>query len=801
MKTVSSMISEIGENVLDEAQTAKDETTGKPLISKKEGLKRNHANYYFGWEALFGILSYARSDTKRHFRMLPLGWFTWDKASNDRVVLFPPFLPLYFHYNSENLEYRVIFPFYAKQRKGRSYIKSYLFIAFLSEYNEEEDLREYSVLWPFINFYRSPVRNGSRFLPFYHYRSILKDQVRTERLLSPVYFKKKVISYEDTEEKKILSEKSMSISPFHFSSEFKDKIEKRKITAFPVLPLYMKITHDVRLKDQDLDKNFMENPSDSKPEPDEAYYRKKSLTYLFPAFFSTQKVSRSGRKKKQIFFAPFIPLYFKSKVQLYSRENPKQLESEKAIKITPFYSVLESKNAYGETRSTGIPFIPLFGKNERIYYSENNEMPQEKAESAPQTEQASNKKVFRTDHSHYLFPFYYFKRKNFEGKETDQTILLVPILPLYARWNTNAGVSKWMFGLYTFRGYDGLKKNNFLYLAETSSHKDTSAFSMHFLFRSVHYRKDSEQKRFKLLYGILANYRKNKDSGDYQFDALASLYRQKKSSSLFQFHLLPLFYYKKQPERSTLFALGYYSKKRPEYRRRNFLYLYDHEWNGFSKKNRYSFLLGSVRFQKKYNSKNIRLLWGPGMNYSWSSKTKNYNFTALAYLYGQKRTENVFKNYLFPFYYLKNIKNDSKLFMLPYLPVLAYSKTSYGYGFTENDKTKFSKNLYLMGILWYSRQHLFYDENGNLSAQYGNRKHLLLGGIYYNFENFEEKKAKKGILWGAVYGYKRKPLRGYESRGSLWGVLWKYETEKDTGYKKFSILKFLYSDTTKANGE
>ncbi|EMP05159.1 hypothetical protein LEP1GSC124_3622 [Leptospira interrogans serovar Pyrogenes str. 200701872] len=52
-------------------------------------LARETSKNYFGWEALFGIVSYQSGDDKKHFRILPLTWFTWGTNSDDYIFVWP----------------------------------------------------------------------------------------------------------------------------------------------------------------------------------------------------------------------------------------------------------------------------------------------------------------------------------------------------------------------------------------------------------------------------------------------------------------------------------------------------------------------------------------------------------------------------------------------------------------------------------------------------------------------------------------------------------------------------------------
>jgi hypothetical protein len=71
-------------------------------------------------------------------------------------------------------------------------------------------------------------------------------------------------------------------------------------------------------------------------------------------------------------------------------------------------------------------------------------------------------------------------------------------------------------------------------------------------------------------------------------------------------------------------------------------------------------------------------------------------------------------------------------------------------------------------------------------------QHGLLGLAWYRNQDPAEKSDSRYLLGGLLYGEKQVAERGYHSRGSLWNVLWQYETESETGFIKFSIMKFVY---------
>ncbi|PJZ55265.1 hypothetical protein CH380_01810 [Leptospira adleri] len=139
---------------------------GSNFVSYKK-LARENSRNYFGWEALFGIASYQSGDDKKHFRILPLGWFTWGKNNDDKIFAFPLPLPTFWGTIGDE-SYRVVFPLYAEQKKGNDYVRSLGIFLFVME--QEKDRKEYSVLWPLIRYSKSKEEVAYRFFPFFAHR-------------------------------------------------------------------------------------------------------------------------------------------------------------------------------------------------------------------------------------------------------------------------------------------------------------------------------------------------------------------------------------------------------------------------------------------------------------------------------------------------------------------------------------------------------------------------------------------------------------------------------------------------------
>ncbi len=155
---------------------------------KKPDTMRELSRFYWGWDVLFGWMSYRHADTTRHFRMLPLTWLTWDSRSSDRLYVL---LPFFLSYKSGDSEYFAVAPFYASQKDGKSWRRGYLVNLYWDEYSAAEEKRERTVLWPFINCYRSPLASGGRFFPLFWTKTERKEADGPESgytLMLPLFY-------------------------------------------------------------------------------------------------------------------------------------------------------------------------------------------------------------------------------------------------------------------------------------------------------------------------------------------------------------------------------------------------------------------------------------------------------------------------------------------------------------------------------------------------------------------------------------------------------------------------------------
>lgn len=258
-----------------------------PKLIKKREFNRDSSENFIGYQLFFGIFSYEKADSKRHIRLLPLAWFTWDEASNDNVVLLPPFFPIWFSYQTEDLEYKILFPIYGKQKDKDSEFRVYLLNFYLTEDNKENNHKERSYFWPFINIYESDIGSGHRILPFYIHKKEINDKNKinntytlfsiyhqkiglasnlTEFLFWPLW-----ISYEDKQFSHSEREHTVWITPFFYRNS-RESRARTNLFWFIDWEWY---------KEQDLNLN-----SKTKPAIPLEYDKKLSHLLIFP-FYKT----------------------------------------------------------------------------------------------------------------------------------------------------------------------------------------------------------------------------------------------------------------------------------------------------------------------------------------------------------------------------------------------------------------------------------------------------------------------------------------------------------------------------------
>ncbi|TGL87948.1 hypothetical protein EHQ68_07745 [Leptospira congkakensis] len=202
-----------------------------PQVIKKREFKRESSDSFIGYNLLFGVFSYERADSKRHIRLLPLAWFTWDESSDDNVVLLPPFFPIWFSYQSDDLEYKVLFPLYGKQKDKDSEFRVYLLNLYLTEDVKENNRKERSYFWPLVNVYRSDINSGHRVLPFYIHQKYETNEMSSTRTFT-------LFSYHNTTKQPKIERSEFLFWPLWISYDNWENIDKRSGTTLWITPFF-----------------------------------------------------------------------------------------------------------------------------------------------------------------------------------------------------------------------------------------------------------------------------------------------------------------------------------------------------------------------------------------------------------------------------------------------------------------------------------------------------------------------------------------------------------------------------------
>ncbi|HEY1406720.1 MAG TPA: hypothetical protein VF857_08940, partial [Spirochaetota bacterium] len=200
---------------------------GKVVMTDRKTVSRDNSVDYFGWKLLFGLVAYEHADTKKHFRLLPLTWLTWDDESDARIR----WILNYISYKDETSEYFAFFPLYGSQHIGNSYRYGYLLNLYWSEYDDDKKLYDRTILWPLINWYSSPTEGGSRIIPLYWHRRTTENSVTTTKTLTPLFFARR--EYNDATNETL---HSLTITPVMFAN-FRKTSTTESGRAMGILPL------------------------------------------------------------------------------------------------------------------------------------------------------------------------------------------------------------------------------------------------------------------------------------------------------------------------------------------------------------------------------------------------------------------------------------------------------------------------------------------------------------------------------------------------------------------------------------
>jgi hypothetical protein len=829
-----------------------NETESPKQKAKKEFNRRDSFNFW-GWTALFQLISYQNADSKYHFRLFPLTYLTWDKDSEDKIILIPPILPLYLDYKEGDELYKVFFPFYARQKNPEEERTAYLLFTYFDEKIKLNDYTEKSILWPMFNIYSDNNQFGFRFAPLIWFKenqylgfnevlkinpffvSINNDNpsekyldnklfsyfyyehiTQNDSLLSKEMYALFFYSYNEdySTEKSIFDYKnSFSIFHYHESNSIKDKSSNQiQAQSSFYSPLLIKT-------------KFIQNSEESGnvflPIPFlYSSYTKDSMTHIWLMLFKSETRETEKTSSFDFKFRPFFTLI---DISLEKKKNDGNY-SHYRIDFLAYYL---GYNGTGENDFSSIhTFFPFYNISESVRKNPHDNSKIIKSKNISTILYYSdmyNSNSENISESLIIYPFlYYSKNKYLNGVQTlkykfwffiessiaekEETFAVWPIFPLY--YNEKIKDAKG----------DLFYESNFLLFWFSSKRSDPLSNSIEnksWIFPFYF----SENKATK---NSIQDYN---ESNFYSLFYFSKIYQSKNTFELYKNIFLLFEYSESQTNKDINYSINFipfislinYSKNQ-SINSFNFLYLlnYTKELTNQSFNHFFLFPFYYDNFKSFYifpfvflhNDNSTKSGFALGMYYNLSKDYYRYNFLYLIDL----ETNNGSNPRLELDFFFKTLQIDNQI---------ESQKVSFLYGISEYNKNQYGSNF---NLLWmgYEKSENYFDFNllpiyrfeknstetthtlipllGYLNKNsYEDFRFLGLGGLYYFHNEMDRFEELEHILLGTVYIHKKKFKNRYNSYGSMWGWLWQYEYEEETGYNKFSILKLLSRE--EYNGE
>ncbi len=704
-----------------------------PHMNRRREVSRENSLNFWGFKVLFGWLCYERADTMRHFRLFPLTWYTWDQASDNKVFN----MLIYFYSKSGDQSYHVLFPLYGLSRNGDSYFNAYLLNGYWSEYDAETRRREVTALWPFFNRYWTSgtredgtAESGWRFFPLiWHKYNRYADGYERSRTLSPLYYGYETSIPGGTRQR-------MMISPLFY--RWKEHRESSGYSAesgtffLPIIPLFYRST---------------ESRSISAREGNPAENFTISTNFLIPFYYyNTLEESRKNRREST-FVIPIL-LFYNTSSSFMSRDETGAIR-EREGGMTFFPGFL--RNVEGPESHYNIALLFDTGFNER-------------------------------DNSgyHMLIPLWYYSWDRPSPGSSDETVrsFMFPLLPILCMYEGSPRNGYLFFPfILTYWGWDN-RESTFVLggLWWRNSNPERAESYQHLLpffmsWARTSYSNPGETDRTIMVpfIPLLAFYDGTASDG-FVFSPLTLSYHGWDSDErttvllgLFwnhsnprsresYFHILPLFMHweNERLQRNTYFFLGLFWHSRPEYRRLNYLLLFDYERWDASDTTEIDLLLGIMSTRRTRYTREFEIALGLIASYQNRFNSPDWHMRLLWLGYdhsGNRRTAN-----FMPLFYSRTIEGGR------------------------------SYDLYRFPLSFWH-----YETNGR------DVFHTVGFGLAYYRNYYADRNEDRAmVLGGTLFNYVEKPQRGYESWGSFWGILWEYEHEEEGAYNKFSLLKFIF---------
>ncbi len=283
--------------VINTGDEPRKENNGKDkvIISDNNNVSRDNSKYFWGLTLFYGLSALEYADSKRHFRILPLSWITWDTESSDEIK----WILNYLSYKRDSTEYFVFFPFYGRQIYKASWRKGYFFNLYWDEYDDSEKMREKTILWPLINWYEKPGEVGWRVFPVIWSKQYSGSNEKSNSYISPLFYYNKSQSINNN------NYNMQSFSLLHWFSAFSNEnsIEEYYATLIPLIG-YENITNQKKETLENKDQLLTDNTRWAFPV---FYYHDTNLYFHYNmlVIVDYEKSKITGLSEKWL-----VPLYF-----------------------------------------------------------------------------------------------------------------------------------------------------------------------------------------------------------------------------------------------------------------------------------------------------------------------------------------------------------------------------------------------------------------------------------------------------------------------------------------------------------
>ncbi len=782
-----------------------------PEIGKKTEVSRDNSRFFFGFELIFGWFAYERADTKRHLRLIPLGWLTWDKDSDDKLFVIPLPVPIVSYRSQEgDSSYLVVFPFFGNQVVKKSYKYAALLNVFWYEYDDDEKETEVTALWPVFNWYSSPKRSGWRIFPLMWRKKYSGKGAFASTFISPIHYSR----YKTDESGNVDLYKFVLNPVYHskMSIEGDSTYERSFVPA--ILPIFGHLRHERTNAPEDVSNSMIKSGgrSDSLIQ-----YESTDRKWFFPLAYKSEKteVSLSGKRREEFSMYGLPFLYYSSLSQSVSNDEDKVLDikskrddkkadtgyrKDYTFFLLGFYrdrtsDVTENSLFFGLYRntynastddtlhqllwglirhastkeSTRFWLLPLtYYYNSQSAFEFSILMGLYKYESLEPAKK-QNPMMMEMGHSSWkLFWGLIYTSRSYETVSDRITNFSAVEVKDH---------TSWFIPLYYYNGNEGLKKKYSyskhvtLWYKKYEEFEDggKTAFSSTFWFPIIPlvYRHATQDSTHWNLLGLidwksspgysrtffLPFFYTSADKTRSHTNVLLFIDFEKENGNWDNLWVFPFYVrYWGANNEDTKVILGTYWYTSKDYERQNLLYIFDHKRYNSRDFDSYGLLFHSIKYESSPELTRMRLLWGALMSYEKFTKTGYYDHYFALGLSGLENNSRFYKNYIFPLWYYKKYHDESRGWYCVSPVTLSY----------------FSK-----------------DKNGDFDLG-------VLGLLYYRNNNIPAKEDRRMILLGTLFNEVRSPERGYHSIGSFWGLLWEHEVESETDFIKTTVLKGLY---------